>query len=68
MFHDGGQRHIEGFRQFTDGDAFASLQFGQQCAPRRIGDSGKNPVQTICRIVNHMVKYRRVRDGVKGRP
>lgn len=66
MLHDGGQRHIKRFRQFADRDALASFQFGQQRAPRRVGDSGKYAVQAIGRIVNHMVKYRCVRDGVKG--
>lgn len=67
MLHDRGQGHRERFRQFADGDAIASFQFGQQRAPRRIGDSGKDAVQLVGRIVNHMVKYKRKRGDVKGR-
>ncbi len=67
MLHDRGQRHVERFRKFADGDALASLQFCQQRAPGRVGDSGKHAVQAVGRIVNHVVKYRRVRHDVKGR-
>lgn len=66
MLHDGGQRHVERFRQVADGDAFAPLQFSQQRPPCRVCDSGENAIQAVCRIVNHMVKYRSMRDRVKG--
>ncbi len=67
MLHDGGQGHCERFGQFADGDAVAPFKFGQQRAPRRIGDGGKHAVQAVGRIVNHVVKYRGARGDVKGR-
>lgn len=66
MLHDGGQGHLERLRQFADGDAVTPFKFGQQCAPRRIGDGGKHAVQAIGRIVNHVVKYKGTRRDVKG--
>jgi len=66
MLHDGGQRHRERLRKLADGDAFAPFQFREQRAPCGIGDGGKRAVQAVWRIVNHMVKYRRDRNGVKG--
>ena len=47
MLHDGGQGHVERFRQFADGDAFAPFKFGQQRAPGRIGDSGKHAIEAV---------------------
>lgn len=65
MLHDGGQRHREGLCEFADGDVAASFEFGQQRAPRRIGDGGKDSVEVVGQIVNHLVKYRRADDRVK---
>lgn len=65
MFHDGGQRHGEGCRQIADSDITAPFEFRQQRTPRRIGDGGKDAIEAVGRIVNHMVKYRPIRCRVK---
>jgi len=57
VLHDGGQRHLEGLGQITDGLVILRFQLCQQGAPRGVSQCGKGAVEACVCIVNHKVKY-----------
>ena len=61
MLHDGGQRHLERFRQLADGNAVLFIQSRQQGPPCGIGERGEHAVERGVLggilILNHKVKY-----------
>ena len=65
MLHHRRQRHRKWFGELTDRQAVGPAQFGEQRAARRIGQRGKGAVERLGSIVNHVVKYKGGRRGVK---
>ena len=56
VLHDGGQRHREGARQFTDADSILFVETGEQRAPCRVGQRSEGAIEDGSLIVNHRVK------------
>lgn len=54
VFHEPGKRHAVGFGQLADGGG-ASAQPFKHGTPCRVGQRGKNEVELLIHIVNHMV-------------
>ena len=55
MFHDRGQRHVEGLRQLADRERVAILKPRQQRATGWIRKRGKGAVERYILILNHKV-------------
>jgi len=55
MFHDRGQRHRKGLREFAHRKALAVAKPRHQRTPCGIGKGCKSAVQHIFLILNHMV-------------
>jgi len=66
MFHDRGQGHRKGLRQFAHRKALAVAEPRHQRAPCGIGERCKGAVQYIFSILNHTVKHNRKAGVVKG--
>jgi hypothetical protein len=65
MLHDCRQRHRKRLGKLADREAFLFTQPGEQCAARRVCQRGESAIKIWSWIVNHLVKYRIVRRGVK---
>lgn len=61
MLHDRGQRHVEWFGQFADGNAVLFVEAGEERAPRRVSERAEHAVESgilgDVLILNHGVKY-----------
>ena len=55
MFHDRGQRHRKGLREFAHRKALAAAEPRHQRPPGWIGESRKGAVQPVFSILNHVV-------------
>jgi hypothetical protein len=55
MFHDRGQRHRKGLREFAHRKALAVAKPRHQRPPGWVGKRGKGAVQHVFLILNHLV-------------
>ena len=58
MLHHGRQRHLEGLREFADGQVRMRGQTCKERAPRWVGQRGEGAVQCVFLKLNHKVNYR----------
>ena len=55
VLHHRRQRHVERLRQFAHGKRLAGCQPRQQAAPGAIRQRGKDQIEAVVTILNHMV-------------
>jgi hypothetical protein len=65
MLHDRGQRHGKRFGELANRQAILRDEPRQHGAAGRVGQGRKSAVERVVLILNHDVKYKRKRAGVK---